>query len=57
MYQNMYNLAWVKTACEHVLGKNISPRTWRNCLRICGVQPYKREIKLKYRHNEELPII
>ncbi|MHC5862001.1 helix-turn-helix domain-containing protein [Nostoc sp.] len=45
--EEAYSLAWVKTACEHILGKNICQRTWRNCLRICGVQPYKREVKLK----------
>lgn len=47
MDKDIYNLAWVKTACEHVLGKTISTRAWRNYLRICGIEPYKRSVRLK----------
>ncbi|MCC5640267.1 DNA-binding protein [Nostoc sp. CHAB 5844] len=42
-----YSLSWVKTACEHILGKTISPRAWRNYLRICGIERYQRQVKLK----------
>ncbi|YAF99447.1 MAG: DNA-binding protein (plasmid) [Nodularia sp. CChRGM 3473] len=47
MQTDTFNLAWVHSACEHVLGKNIRPRTWRNFLRICGIRQYQREVRLK----------
>ncbi|MDZ8066981.1 MAG: DNA-binding protein [Nostoc sp. DedQUE08] len=45
--EEAYTLAWVKTACEHVLGKSISIRAWRKWLRICGVKQYARQVRLK----------